>query len=214
MAITYGDHLIDSGYHDITPEQEPEIWAREECARRGIDPDAECADGGTVAWMVVDQERRTPSPEREHLANALDPEMGFPSDYLLRCIHADIEIRGRKNSDFAVSVHHRNIVLSAVANALRRSSLLAWDEWLEHCGLSREAALNAALDSSKARDRALEEAAKLADEQCIQWVGINADRYWQSRRLAGSIRALKEPVEEAIITEAGRNALARDGGTK
>lgn len=28
MGITYGDHLIDSGYHDITPEQEREIEAR------------------------------------------------------------------------------------------------------------------------------------------------------------------------------------------
>jgi hypothetical protein len=25
MGITFGDHLIDSGYHDITPEQEREI---------------------------------------------------------------------------------------------------------------------------------------------------------------------------------------------
>lgn len=25
MGITYGDHLIDSGYYDITPEQEREI---------------------------------------------------------------------------------------------------------------------------------------------------------------------------------------------
>lgn len=56
MGITYGDHLIDSGYHDITPEQEREIEAREECERRGIDQDAECADGGTTAWMIVAQE--------------------------------------------------------------------------------------------------------------------------------------------------------------
>jgi hypothetical protein len=25
MGITYGDHLIDSGYYDITPEQEREM---------------------------------------------------------------------------------------------------------------------------------------------------------------------------------------------
>ena len=56
MGITYGDHLIDSGYYDITPEQEREIEAREECARRDIDPDAECADGGTLAWMIVAKE--------------------------------------------------------------------------------------------------------------------------------------------------------------
>jgi hypothetical protein len=57
MGITFGDHLIDSGHHDITPEQEREIEAREECARRGLDPDDDAADGATV-WMVVDQELR------------------------------------------------------------------------------------------------------------------------------------------------------------
>jgi hypothetical protein len=30
MGITYGDHLIDSGYYDITPEQEREIEERED----------------------------------------------------------------------------------------------------------------------------------------------------------------------------------------
>lgn len=54
--ITFGDYLIDSGHHDITPEQEREVEAREECARRGIEPDAECADGGVAAWMIVAQE--------------------------------------------------------------------------------------------------------------------------------------------------------------
>jgi hypothetical protein len=58
MGITFGDHLIDSGHNDITPEQEREIEAREECARRGIDPDEICADGGVTAWMVVDKEMR------------------------------------------------------------------------------------------------------------------------------------------------------------
>lgn len=57
MGITYGDHLIDSGYYDITPEQEREIEAREECARRGLDPDDDAADG-VLVWMVVDQERQ------------------------------------------------------------------------------------------------------------------------------------------------------------
>lgn len=57
MGITYGDYLIYSGYHDITPEQEREIEAREECARRGLDPDDDAADGVQV-WMVVDQEMR------------------------------------------------------------------------------------------------------------------------------------------------------------
>lgn len=57
MGITFGDHLIDSGYYDITPEQEREIEAREECARRGLDPDDDAADG-VLVWMVVDQERQ------------------------------------------------------------------------------------------------------------------------------------------------------------
>lgn len=56
MAITFGDRQIDSGYHDITPQQEREIEAREECVRQGIDPDEICADGGVTAWMVIDQE--------------------------------------------------------------------------------------------------------------------------------------------------------------
>jgi hypothetical protein len=58
MAITFGDRLIDSGHYDITPEQEREAEAREECARLGIDPDEICADGGVTAWMVVDQQMR------------------------------------------------------------------------------------------------------------------------------------------------------------
>lgn len=70
MAITYGDRLIDGGYFDITPEQERELEAREECARLGIDPDEVCADGGVLAWMVVDQKMRcrlaaAPTPQTE-----------------------------------------------------------------------------------------------------------------------------------------------------
>lgn len=57
MGITYGDHLINIGANDITPEQEREIEAREECARLGLDPDDYAADGVFV-WQVVDQERR------------------------------------------------------------------------------------------------------------------------------------------------------------
>lgn len=55
MGITYGDYLIDSGYYDITAEQEREIEAREECKRRGLDPDDYAADG-VLVWMVVSQE--------------------------------------------------------------------------------------------------------------------------------------------------------------
>jgi hypothetical protein len=35
-----------------------EKWAREECARLGLDPDELCADGGVEAWMIVEKESR------------------------------------------------------------------------------------------------------------------------------------------------------------
>lgn len=70
------------------------------------------------------------------LADEIDPEVGFPSDCLLRRIHLDVETRGRKNPAFAVSVHQRNIVLSAVAHALRKREG-TWEEWLEACGWPR-----------------------------------------------------------------------------
>jgi hypothetical protein len=74
MSITYGDHLIDSGYYDITPEQEREIEAREECERRGIDPDELCADGGVEAWMVVAKELARPRP---HPADGMTVEISL-----------------------------------------------------------------------------------------------------------------------------------------
>lgn len=80
MGITYGDHLIDGGYYDITPEQEREIWAREECARRGIDPDEICADGGVTAWMVVAQE--PPKDAQPHVTRYSDSSL-----YDEKCIH-------------------------------------------------------------------------------------------------------------------------------
>jgi hypothetical protein len=71
MGITYGDDLIDSGYYDITPEQEREIEAREECKRRGLDPDDDAADGATV-WMVVDQERQQRRDHPIHVQRCAD----------------------------------------------------------------------------------------------------------------------------------------------
>jgi hypothetical protein len=47
-----------------TAEQEREREAREECDRRGIDPDELCADGGVLAWMVVDREMSMARPLR------------------------------------------------------------------------------------------------------------------------------------------------------
>lgn len=41
-------------YHDKVAEKaRVESEARAECARRGLDADAVCADGGVLAWMVV-----------------------------------------------------------------------------------------------------------------------------------------------------------------
>ncbi len=93
MGITYGDHLIDSGYYDITPEQERaieeqaaqerELDAREECDRRGIDPDEFCADGGVTAWMVVAKEMS----QRNRAANLCSdcPPVGYSTDRT-RCL--------------------------------------------------------------------------------------------------------------------------------
>lgn len=49
MNWTEGDYM--------SPEEEYEQEARAECARRGLDPDDDAADGVSV-WMVVDQEIR------------------------------------------------------------------------------------------------------------------------------------------------------------
>lgn len=75
-----------------------------------------------IASALLAAEKRGEERERERLANMSDPEVGLPSDRLLRVIHADVETRGRKNNKFAVTVHHRNIVLSAVAAAIRKGS--------------------------------------------------------------------------------------------
>jgi len=78
MGITYGDHLIDSGHYDITPEQEREIWAREECARRGINPDELCADG-VDAWMVVAQEAMPVCPHNCYYPGDCDGSCTHPA---------------------------------------------------------------------------------------------------------------------------------------
>lgn len=64
MPITFEDFQIDRGERDITPEQEREIEAREECEYRGLDPDEICADGGVTAWMVVAKESEREVTER------------------------------------------------------------------------------------------------------------------------------------------------------
>ena len=72
MGITFGDYLIDFGYYDITPEQEREIAAREECARRGLDPDDDAADG-VLVWVVIDKELFEATPVIEQI---FEPDEG------------------------------------------------------------------------------------------------------------------------------------------
>lgn len=74
--MTYDQWKTDSGYHDITSEQERKIEAGEECARRGINPDEVCADGGVTAWMVVDKELFEAAPlplARQFVSDDKDP---------------------------------------------------------------------------------------------------------------------------------------------
>lgn len=79
----FGDHLITSGCYDITPEQEREIWAREECARRGIDPDEICADGGVEAWMVVAQQVMPTCPSNCYFPGDCDGSCTHPEDLVM-----------------------------------------------------------------------------------------------------------------------------------
>jgi hypothetical protein len=37
MGITFGDHLIDSGYHDITPEQERSMTDEQEILKLALE---------------------------------------------------------------------------------------------------------------------------------------------------------------------------------
>ncbi len=68
----------------MSPEQEREQEAREECARRGIDPDKICADGVTV-WMVLDKERSNGWPLDEALIPAwMVVEQRHPMDEGMR----------------------------------------------------------------------------------------------------------------------------------
>lgn len=56
------------------------------------------------------------------IADAIDPEAPprGEGDDLLCAVHADLNSRGLADPLFLVSVHHRNIVLNAVAVALRK----------------------------------------------------------------------------------------------
>lgn len=82
----------------------------------------------SIAALVSSQDARIAALEAQvegmrvaDVADAINPERspdGGWRDQLLNVIHADIENRGRVNADFAVTVHHRNIVISAVARAL------------------------------------------------------------------------------------------------
>ena len=48
----------------------------------------------------------------------------------------------------------------------------------------------------KVRAAVIDECARVADSGAKDMAGINADRYWQSRRLAHAIRALAAPRVE------------------
>jgi hypothetical protein len=58
MATEDRDYDRWMGYDQPSdwPQSEMEELARDECERRGIDPDEICADGGVTAWMVVAKE--------------------------------------------------------------------------------------------------------------------------------------------------------------
>lgn len=47
----------DEPFKHVETDPEREVEAREECARRGLDPDDYAADG-VLVWMVVAQEMR------------------------------------------------------------------------------------------------------------------------------------------------------------
>lgn len=92
MGITFGDYLIDSGHHDITPEQEREIEAREECKRRGLDPDDDAADAVAV-WMVVSEELSATEPQIHCAVNEREKAMDGMSRSIQR-------LRGIIEQDF------------------------------------------------------------------------------------------------------------------
>lgn len=60
-----------------------------------------------------------PFPAINTIADAVDPRCPPDGDRVLLLIHAELESAGRASAERAVSVFHRNLVLSAVANALR-----------------------------------------------------------------------------------------------
>lgn len=62
----------------MSPEQEHEQEARQECARRGINPDELCADGGIEAWMIVDKELCERGTPMQRLLNAAGWDAGSP----------------------------------------------------------------------------------------------------------------------------------------
>lgn len=54
--------------------------ARAECARLGIDPDDNCADGGVDAWMVVASEMRNKALARRGAGQAVLDEAAIRAD--------------------------------------------------------------------------------------------------------------------------------------
>jgi hypothetical protein len=93
------------------------------------------------------------------LADFLDPETAI-DDRVLRAIHLDLETRGRKNADFMVTVHHRNIVLSAAARAVRKTP-----------AADRISHLEARLEASEAKaTRLRDEPAEQITDAVLGWM--------------------------------------------
>lgn len=54
MGITYGDHLIDGGYYDITPEQERGTEVRENLAAWMILHGFSTGHGDTIEDLITE----------------------------------------------------------------------------------------------------------------------------------------------------------------
>jgi predicted RNase H-like nuclease (RuvC/YqgF family) len=139
-------------------ETEREIEAREECARRGIDPDEICADGGVTAWMVVDQERWRPTNDLASELTAAKAEC----DNLRRTL-------GEKSRQMDAQIAALRSIASKAAARI---------EALEAALREARSSFNDALrmtDKAAARIEALEAALANERERCIavceSWIG-------------------------------------------
>lgn len=87
MGITYGDHLIDSGYRELTPEQEREIDERKTYPAVGWEAEAErlrTANGELkgLLFSVRNQDAFLDMPKylRDAINKALDEPLRGPNE--------------------------------------------------------------------------------------------------------------------------------------